>query len=265
MRIEILGRYRRSARNRLLCVAVLVATAFGLPDVGDAGYAAIPLSECTGEELHGKKFYLTADLDCAAIGDSTPTGGLWFNRRSAKLDLNGFSVRNASRGVFCGKCKITGPGTIADSTSGIEGSNIRVSDVTLRDNEREGIRSVGKLRIENSLIENNGIGATGVKKVRITDSVITGNRMDGLFAVAYGGFNNPPVTCTKSRVKIKNSDIVGNNIGPQPEPWACDFSEVIGCADIRTCNRAPVIDAASSCDTSFSVDQVNSWGVCALD
>ena len=170
------------------------------------------------------------------------------------LDLAGFTIRNAGRAVFCGgrACKIVGPGTLADSDSGVESSNkVTLVDVTVTGMAEQGVKVLWYLKMYNSRIENSATGARAPLKALLVDSEITGNRLDGI-----RGFGNDPEgegPCGGGRrVLLINSTVSGNATGPF-DPGDCEFGNATTCADIRTCDRAPRLVPASTCGTSLSV------------
>jgi hypothetical protein len=240
-----------SSRGVILFVAATVVVLLGSAFASYAG--PLPLSDCPTEELTGSRYYLTEDLDCG--GGS----GLQF-KRGGKLELRGFSIRNASRGVFCHRCRIVGPGTISDCFDGVEGYQIKLFDVTVSNSEGTAAKAQLKLFMENSRIENSGTGALAPKKIRLRDSQITGNRLDGI----EGFGSSTEYGCPGAKVRLINSSVIGNNTGPVSGS-ECQDRGVTGCADIRTCNIAPQLDATSTCDASLSVSTGTTWGVCSLD
>jgi hypothetical protein len=219
-----------------------------------------PLTACSDEELTGKSYYLTADLDCG--GGNL---GVWLRRGGATLDLAGFSIRNAQKAVHCSRrCTILGPGTISDTQTGVEGYVVKIVNLTLRDIVRNALRVLKKLVVEGSLIENNGAGIRAPLRSLIVNSQITGNRTDGIrgFGVRY--FDGGAQECADRKVELVNSTVTGNATGPIGGN-ECELGDFSACADIRTCNRAPILDGTSSCGTSLSVESGTPWGICTLD
>ena len=252
-------RVTRIRRHFLVLVACMFGALLGASRTGHAASAAEPLSECSNEERFGKRYYLTADLDCG--------GARGINlARSATLDLNGFSIRNAGIAVHCSRrCTILGPGIISDSHGGIDGYKVTLVDVTLRDIEEDAVRALKRLKLEVSLIETSGTGVLAPIRTLLVDSQITGNRRDGIRGFGIRRFRGrDEERCVGRKVQLINSTVAGNNTGPFAGN-DCELGDYSACADIRTCDRAPRLDATSSCGTSLSVESGTSWAVCTLD
>jgi hypothetical protein len=220
-----------------------------------------PISECF-QELPKGRYYLTNDLDCS--GGEPGNIGV-FLTRGGTLDLQGFSIRNADRAVFCGRpCTIMGPGSLADSNTGVESSGkVTLREVTVTNMAEQGVKVLAYLKMYDSRIENSATGARASLKALLVDSEITGNRLDGIrgFGVDFLG---EALCAGGKRILLINSSVTGNATGPF-DPGDCEDGNATTCADIRTCDRAPRLDPASTCGTSLSVESGTPWGVCTLD
>lgn len=248
----------RKAR-RSLTAALSVASVFVLAAASTAvALPPQPISDCVGQELPRGRYYLTNDLDCSG---NPSTIGLYLTK-GGTLELQGFSIRNADRAVFCsGRCTIVGPGSLADSNTGVESSGrVTLVDVTVTGMVEEGVKVLGHLKMYNSRIENSSTGARVPLKAFLFDSEITGNRLDGI-----RGFGTGEEPCGGGkRIRLTNSTVTGNNTGPF-DLGECDEGNATTCADIRTCDRPPRVDTTSTCGTSLSVESGTTWGLCTLD
>ena len=182
------------------------------------------------------------------------------------LDLGGFSILNAETAIHCSRrCTILGPGTISDSSGGLDGYSITLIGVTLRNIANVAVRALKSLTLEGSLIENSGTGVLAPLRARLVDSQITGSRRDGIRGFGIRRFRRSgEERCVGRKVQLINSSVVDNNTGPFAGS-DCALGDYSGCADIRTCDRPPRLDATSSCGTSMSVESGTSFGVCTLD
>ena len=119
--------------------------------------------------------------------------------------MRGFAIRNVSSGVFCHRCRIVGPGEISDCNRGIEGYQVKLFDMTVRDIEGIAVKALRRLVMENSRIENSGTGVFAPRKLCLRDSRITGNRLDGI----EGFGNSPEFGCTRAKIRLTNSSVIG--------------------------------------------------------
>lgn len=244
--MTISRRFAALSAFTLLALAPLLATS--------AAAAPQPLTSC-GQDVEGDSYYLTGDLDCTGVG------GMGVNLfRRAKLELRGFSIRNAEEyAVQCFRsCQIVGPGTISGNWGGVRAPyRLAITDVAIVDNEAFGI-SGGSLRIEDSEIAGGRYGILGGLKAKLVNSSVTGAAGSGIEFAASFPFLKPG-TCNRGRVKLVNSTVEGNAVAPELADCAGDV-----CADISTC-LVPQLNASSSCGTSYQYDGTQSWGVCSLD
>jgi hypothetical protein len=150
-------------RATMLFIATLVTGVFLMwaPVAG----AAVTITTCGAVVPSGETGYLTADLDC---GGRAVEGVVLDDR--AKLIMGGHAIvgdRDGEDGIFQGVrcrtgtvCTVIGPGLISGfSASGIAGTRVRVRDVVIEDNGRNGIAAYENVKLRNVLIGGNAVYA----------------------------------------------------------------------------------------------------------
>jgi hypothetical protein len=253
---------------------------------------------------------ISAEMDVTCGDSFAGTGRLTGDCTGAitvlkgRLYLQGFTVSGTGlTAVECiGNCKIYGPGTIvsAGSTFGVSGEGaVLLYDVTVDGHGAVGVRSgdVGRLRIEDSVIVNNGVGVRGAR-IKISRSVIDENSGSGVVATTRGVkldhtyvrnnggdgvatvLNNPEANRVKGYYMYVTGNgrfgVLAKNISAKiavmsdnRQQPSCGVTEA--CADVGTiepprlkqtaCQTSMQIPAQFSGPVPFGPD----WGVCQFD
>jgi len=232
---------------------------------------------------------LASDLLCP--GGST--NGVALLMKRGRLYLDGHAIvhqpgAGKQNGIQCNRrCTIVGPGVISgfDLSAAITAVGaIRLENVSVMDNDVDGVRGNRLIRIESSTIERNGrAGVSAHERVRLentvvaenqgfgvlvldsdfvrprgtskfTDTIVTGNRADGVYS--------------RSRVRFLGTNTVENNVlDPTSElcnPGPNGVPHAYGCADVQATSKSSV-DGTLVCGTSLEFDTPNTLGICADD
>lgn len=133
---------------------------------------------------------------------------------------NGFSVESGS--VSIESLKITGAQKDGLSLKGTSGE-IKINDVTISGNSGNGLNSFTKTTINNSLIDQNGIGFTANGPLVMTNTVIKNSAKNGLNLVnsqnstisnsIFSSNLGTGISLTNSKVAVKNVTVVNNESG----------------------------------------------------
>ena len=239
--------------GRYLLIAVAVAT------LGAARVQAVTtvVFYC-GQSFQGHGV-LAGDLDCTGFG------GVGVTIVRGRLELNGFTIKNAAQyGIHCQTtCVIRGPGTITGN--GLDGLRTegwaRVSDTRIINNVNDGINArnystASRVVVTDSIITGNGFsGIEADSSVILRRSIVSGNAENGIDVGVYA--------CDTTGRLVLFGSAVTNNGGH------CTVSDE--CADLSSCgrnSRAPKVKRESTCQTSHvrqSGSPGQTWGVCTLD
>ena len=145
----------------------------------------VEVTDCGQVVAGGDVAELRAQLACGAVGPGIVLG----NR--ATLNLNGFDIAGPGTGenggVSCGgrRCTVNGPGEIRGFAVGINGTNVRVTEVAVRSNSEAGVSILGGvLRLSNVFATGNGIGVfvPGGRRLHGSDVEVSGNKIAGIWA-----------------------------------------------------------------------------------
>ncbi len=233
----------------------LIALTAGVATTAPAFAASTGVFYC-GQTFRGTGILMN-NLDCSGFGGS----GVTIER--GRLDLNGFSITNASQyGVVClTTCQVTGPGTI--SGHGLDG-----------------VRTQGWIGLRDLIISNNilnGVNARNTSRssrVTIADSRVTNNGFNGIEADASVVLRRTVVRENGEQgvdVGLQNCDSTGRVLLFRSNVLAngaiCSESPV--CGDLYSCGRnerSPVLRSFSQCGKSYVRGSSGAtWGVCSQD
>jgi len=264
-----------------------VAIAATIPVVATGASAEELVSECH-REVEGR-VRLASDLLCP--GGSTRGVALLLKR--GRLYLDGHAIvhqpgAGKQNGIQCNRrCTIIGPGVISgfDLSAGITAIGaIRLENVSVIDNEADGVLGNRLVRIESSAIERNGhAGIFAHERVSLENTTVAENAgfgvlvLDSDFVRPHGTskFTNAVVTgngadgvYSRSRVRFRETNTVENN-ALDPASELCDpglngLPHAFGCADIQATSKSRV-DGMLVCGTSLEFDTPNTLGICADD
>ncbi|RMF23579.1 MAG: hypothetical protein D6760_05085 [Deltaproteobacteria bacterium] len=162
-----------------LLVALLVCALLLLMWAPSAG-AAMVVDRCGLEVPDGETAFLVGDLDCTGTG----VEGVVLGHRS-RLLLSGFSLvadpteEGGRQGVRCRTgtvCSVIGPGAIVGfAASGVAGTRVRLRDVFLAGNGRNGVAAFENVVLRGVEIgENGGLSVHAGGRVRIRRSRVAG-------------------------------------------------------------------------------------------
>lgn len=221
-----------------LIVAVAIAATVPFAAAGATGEELV--SECH-REVKGR-VRLTSDLLCP--GGSVRGVALLMKR--GRLYLDGHAIvhqpgAGKQNGIQCNRrCTIVGPGVISgfDLSAAITAVGaIRLENVSVMDNDVDGVRGNRLIRIESSTIERNSrAGVSAHERVRLENTVVAENQ-------GFGVLDPTSELC---------------NPGPNGVPHA------YGCADVQATSKSSV-DGTLVCGTSLEFDTPNTLGICADD
>jgi hypothetical protein len=229
----------------------------------------VQISACGQAVPRGALGQLTGDLDCTTFVGGIANTAITLGR-SAKLDLQGFTVTGGLFGVGCfevcsdgsGACNDDGArceivnGTITGAlASGITGDVVTVRNVTATNNGEAGVQGYRKARAFDSTLTNNGDDGIHAWSVQVYDSTVTNN---GRYGVAGGKYvGNGRHT---HGIKVRDSIVTGNGTSGE-----CSVQQP--CADLASGTKPKVVRV--TCDTSYSPFSVagcgRHWCVCAIN
>lgn len=235
-------------------IVALVFLAGGLPVADALAAPPIEITSCAQPGVSGRAF-LSSDLECVGLGAAS---AIVLDGRT-KLELNGFTVRSGvGEGVLClgnKRCKIIGPGTIADSGIGVHSTNAILIDVDIVNNGR-GIEaeSCGRVKLKDSIITNSSVvGIRADRSVKLTRSTVIGSGTNGVQVIGDD-------ECPRTRLKLRHSEVTSSG-----SDTACGVS--ITCADLASL-EAPKVRGTSTCETSYDLNSGfpgMNWGICSSD
>lgn len=227
-------------RNIIVRSRIAVAIAATVSVVATDATAEELVSECH-REVKGR-VRLASDLLCP--GGST--NGVALLMKRGRLYLDGHAIvhqpgAGKQNGIQCNRrCTIVGPGVISgfDLSAAITAVGaIRLENVSVMDNDVDGVRGNRLIRIESSTIERNGrAGVSAHERVRLENTVVAENQ-------GFGVLDPTSELC---------------NPGPNGVPHA------YGCADVQATSKSSV-DGTLVCGTSLEFDTPNTLGICADD
>lgn len=243
--------------------AFVLALALLAPAVHAATPPDVEITTC-GQVIPKKALgYLTADLDCsgytggpADVGSHDHGAAVYMGKKS-RLDLRGFTLTAGKHGVRCdvqscgrhrcsqGPCEVfngTIVASVPENSHGVSGQRPNVHDVTVR-----GfwfcIQAFRRLTLSNSTIDDcTGVGVIG-KSLTITNTNVTDSGNAGVVSAYTSG----------AAPRLTDSSVTGSG-------GACTS---VACADIVASREPRLVN--STCETSYKVGDLGSWGVCTLD
>lgn len=211
----------------------------------------VPVTTCGQIVPRASIGSLAGNLDCT----STDVTAAVVLNRGARLDLNGFTISGGTFGVLCGdllasggellgKCRVVGAGgTIASSEAhGIIARNVVATNLAIQSAGQMGIYTTAKATLYDVTIT--GSGSSGVRcdrGAKIVGSTITGNDEHGILS--------------ERRALLIDSTVTGNGVGQSCASMRC--------GDLYTARKPGLKN--STCEHSWRIPPVQSWGVCSLD
>lgn len=259
----------------LLVLALAPAPVLALDIPGDPSSCGIVVER-------GDPGVLQGDLDCTG----QPSFFAIELRPGAKLELNGHTIsgaRGANVSCFVAAtkaCTIAGPGEITGAPFGVSSaSRLKMSDVdvhqndvgihiiygavshaalvkldrvTVRDNDAEGIKGGGILRITDSSITGNGdVGTTSYGPSRLKRTTITGNGSFGIVTGVYSPSDDRYIF-NKNALALADSTVTGNGV-------------LDGGVDILAGRRPNVVRTMCGTSANALAPGNPTFGVCAGD
>ena len=244
--------------SRLAALVLMLTLTAAIPPVEAADVA---VTEC-GVRFSGYG-YLVRDLDCSGYQYGVELG-------NGTLNLSGHTLVGGEYGVLChGSCKVvngTVEGAREDGIAAIK--NLKVINVTSRDNGFTGVKAGAAVYVERSTLTGNvRSGAQGLRRVKFKNVVSRDNGFgtDGNALVVLLDsqiFDNAKGGVWSDRIVAKRSTIRDNHSGAE-----CGVT--LPCADLHSPleGRAPKLKE-STCETSHRGGTFitgETWGVCSLD
>lgn len=259
---------------RTAAVSTLSATLALLAATSVQGASALVEVATCGQHVPTSAVgFLSADLDCAAVGGSAAV----FLGKGAKLDLRGFALTaSGSVNVACepviycsvdscfsksGRCEVSNGTLIGSSDAAIVGGRVTIRHVTIKNHTSYAVLAQRRIDVSDCHIENAPFGLQANDRITIVGSsmVVAAAQAKRVDLLSSSITLHPTEGVVGWFVRLVDSHVTGNGTDP-----GCGTTKI--CSDLST-HKKPKLDATSTCDVSWkeTADVPGSWGICALD